>query len=322
MNLLERMTKAGNIAAGTLSTSVLFNDKDMIPTEIPIMNIALAGKLDGGLVPGLTVIAGPSKHFKSLMSLIMVKAYMKKYEDAICLFYDSEFGITPEYIKAQGIDADRVLHIPVEHIEQLKFDLAQRLEEIKRNDHVIIFIDSVGNLASKKEVEDAKNENSAADMTRAKAMKSLFRIVTPHLTTRDIPCIVVNHTYQTQEMYSKTVVSGGCMVADTKIHTLQGLKAIQDIARGDIVSTLEGEKMVTHTWNPDTLEDGEPECYEIEFEDGYVCTVSETHPFLTKSGWITADQLTVGSEVSKVINTCINNNEQVFINEHSLSNTI
>jgi hypothetical protein len=40
-------------------------------------------------------------------------------------------------------------------------------------------------------------------------MKSLWRIVTPHLTTKDIPCIAVNHTYQTMEMYSKAVMSGG-----------------------------------------------------------------------------------------------------------------
>jgi hypothetical protein len=84
-----------------------------------------------------------------------------------------------------------------------------QFEEIKRGDRVIVVIDSVGNLASKKEVEDALKQNSAADMTRAKQLKSLFRMVTPHLNLKDIPLIVVNHTYQTQEMYSKAVVSGG-----------------------------------------------------------------------------------------------------------------
>jgi RecA/RadA recombinase len=139
----------------------------------------------------------------------MVKAYMDKYKDAVCLFYDSEFGITPDYIKTNGIDTSRVLHLPIEHLEQLKFDISKRLEEIERGDKVIIFIDSVGNLASKKEVEDALDGKSVADMTRARVMKSLWRIVTPHLTTKDIPCIAVNHTYQTMEMFSKAVMSGG-----------------------------------------------------------------------------------------------------------------
>jgi hypothetical protein len=40
-------------------------------------------------------------------------------------------------------------------------------------------------------------------------MKSIFRMITPHLRMKDIPLVGIQHTYQTQEMYSKTVVSGG-----------------------------------------------------------------------------------------------------------------
>lgn len=209
MSLMDKLSKAGSISACALSDSVLFNEKDFIPTSVPIINVALSGKLDGGLSPGLMVLAGPSKHFKSNLGLIMINAYMKKYPDAVCLFYDSEFGITPEYIAANGIDADRVIHIPIEHIEQLKFDISKRLDAIERGDKVVIFVDSVGNLASKKEVEDALDEKSVADMSRAKAMKSLFRIITPHLTTKDIPAIVVNHTYKEIGMFPKDIVAGG-----------------------------------------------------------------------------------------------------------------
>lgn len=208
--LLEKMKSSGSVKASSiLSESMFFNEKDKIPTEVPIINVALSGNLNGGLTPGLTFLAGASRHFKSLLGLIMVNAYMKKYPDAVCLFYDSEFGITPEYIKSNNIDTERVIHIPIEHLEQLKFDIAKRLDEIDRGDKVIIFIDSVGNLASKKEAEDALEEKAVADMTRARVMKSLWRIVTPHLTTKDIPCIAINHTYQTMEMFSKAVMSGG-----------------------------------------------------------------------------------------------------------------
>ena len=204
------MKKSGSIkSAELLSESNFFNKKESVPTEVPIINLALSADLDGGLISGLTFLAGPSRHFKSLLGLVMVKAYMDKYPEAVCLFYDSEFGITPEYIQTNGIDTSRVLHLPIEHLEQLKFDISKRLSDIERGDKVIIFIDSVGNLASKKEVEDALDEKSVADMTRARVMKSLWRIVTPHLTTKDIPCIAVNHTYQTMELYSKAVMSGG-----------------------------------------------------------------------------------------------------------------
>jgi RecA/RadA recombinase len=181
----------------------------MIPTSIPIINVALSGKLDGGLTPGLTMWAGPSKHFKTAFSLLMAKSYLDKYEDAALLFYDSEFGTPQSYFDSFGIDTNRVLHTPLTDIEQLKFDIMQQLSNLERGDRLIIVIDSIGNLASKKEVDDALEGKSVADMSRAKQVKSLFRMVTPHLSLKDIPMIVVNHTYKEIGLYPKDIVGGG-----------------------------------------------------------------------------------------------------------------
>jgi hypothetical protein len=85
----------------------------------------------------------------------------------------------------------------------------QQINNIERGDHIIIVIDSIGNLASKKEVDDALDGKSVADLSRAKQLKSLFRMVTPHLMLKDIPMVVVNHTYKTMELYSKDIMSGG-----------------------------------------------------------------------------------------------------------------
>jgi RecA/RadA recombinase len=174
-----------------------------------MINVALSGSIDGGLTPGLTVLAAPSKHFKTAFSLLMAAAFLKSNPGGIILFYDSEFGTPESYFTSFGVPLDSVVHTPITDIEQLKFDVMQQIQELKRDDKVMIVIDSVGNLASKKEVEDALKGNSAADMSRAKQLKSLFRMVTPHLTLKDIPMVVVNHVYMTQEMYSKAVVSGG-----------------------------------------------------------------------------------------------------------------
>ena len=210
MSLLEKLKKNSTIKeTEVLNKSKFFSKKDMIQTSVPMMNVALSGSLDGGLTPGLTVFAGPSKHFKTAFSLLCAKAYLDKYEDAIILFYDSEFGSPQSYFDNFGIDTARVLHTPITDIEQLKFDSMQQINNIERGDHVMIVVDSVGNLASKKEVEDALEGKSVADMTRAKQMKSLFRMVTPHLTIKDIPMIVVNHTYSEIGLFPKQIVSGG-----------------------------------------------------------------------------------------------------------------
>lgn len=208
--LLEKLKKNSTIKeTNILADSVLFSKKDMIPTKIPAINVALAGRLDGGLTPGLTVWAGPSKHFKTAFSLLMAKSYMDKYPEAALLFYDSEFGTPQSYFDAFGIDTSRVIHTPITDIEQIKFDAMQQLEQIKRGDKVIIVVDSIGNLASKKEVDDALDGKSVGDMTRAKQLKSFFRMVTPHLTLKDIPMVVINHIYMEQGMYPKAIVSGG-----------------------------------------------------------------------------------------------------------------
>jgi RecA/RadA recombinase len=208
--LANRLIKNSTIQETSLLTeSKIYGKKDMITTNVPMVNVALSGSVDGGLTPGLTVLAGPSKHFKSAFSLLMASAYMKQYPDSVLLFYDSEFGTPQGYFESFGIDMDRVIHTPITDIEQLKFDIMKQLAEIGRNDKVVMVIDSVGNLASKKEVEDTMNEKSVADMSRAKSLKSLFRMVTPHLTLKDIPLIVVNHTYMEIGMFPKAIVGGG-----------------------------------------------------------------------------------------------------------------
>jgi RecA/RadA recombinase len=210
MSLLDKLKKNSTIKdSAILAKSKFFNEKDSIPTGVPMVNVALSGSLDGGLTPGLTMWAGPSKHFKTAFSLLMAKSYMDKYPDAILLFYDSEFGTPIKYFETFEIDMERVLHTPLTDIEQLKFDIMQQLQEINRGEHLIIVLDSIGNLASKKEVEDALEGKSVADMSRAKQVKSLFRMVTPHLTLKDIPMVVVNHTYKEIGMFPKDIVGGG-----------------------------------------------------------------------------------------------------------------
>lgn len=210
MSLLDKLKKNTTIKdTAILARSIFFQEKDMVQTNIPAVNIALSGSIDGGFTPGLTMWAGPSKHFKTAFSLIMAKAYQDKYPDAVVLFYDSEFGTPQSYFQNFGIDKERVIHTPITDVEQLKFDIMAQLTQIERGERVMILIDSIGNLASKKEVEDALDQKSVGDMTRAKQIKSLFRMVTPHLNLKDIPMVVVNHTYMEIGMFPKAIVGGG-----------------------------------------------------------------------------------------------------------------
>lgn len=209
-SVMDKLIKGSKLKlTSRLDESTVLKNKITTVTDVPMINVALSGSLDGGLTSGLTVLAGPSKHFKTSFAFLMAGAYLNAHKDSIMLFYDSEFGSPAGYFKTYGIDPARVVHTPIMSVEELKFDIVNQLENIEKKDKVIIVIDSIGNLASKKEIDDALKESDKADMTRAKQLKSVFRMVTPYLATRDIPMIAINHTYQTQEMFSKAVVSGG-----------------------------------------------------------------------------------------------------------------
>ena len=207
---MDKLKKNSKIkTTEVLSQSKFFTETDMVATNVPMVNVALSGSVEGGVTPGLTVLAGPSKHFKTSFALLMAGAYLEKKKDAVLLFYDSEFGSPQSYFEQFGIDTARVLHTPIANVEELKFDLIAQLENIDRDEDVIIVIDSIGNLASKKELEDAMNEKSVADMSRAKALKGLFRMCTPYLTMKNIPMLAVNHTYKEIGLFPKDIVGGG-----------------------------------------------------------------------------------------------------------------
>lgn len=299
---MGKLLKAGSAGSTILTDSDMFKEQDLVKVNLPIINIAYSGKVDGGFGSGLTILAGESKTFKTALALYCMKAYLDKYPDGIGILYDSEGGCNPQYIRSFGIDPNRVIHVPVEHVEQLKFDFVKKLDEIEKNDKVFFLVDSIGQIASKKETDDANDEKSVADMTRAKAIRSLLRLVTVQLNKKLIPCFMINHVYSELGMFPKTIIPGGCVAAGTEVVMGDNsLMAVEDIKPGDLVMTLTGPEPVTHVWDKDSLEEGTPECIEFEFEDGYRCIVSDKHKFLVSEGdefkWVEAKELTSDMDI-------------------------
>lgn len=197
MGLADRFIKSAKSKLDNLPT-----ESGLCDTGIYALNLAYSGDLLGGTSQGVTCIAGKSKSFKTLFGLISCKQYLDKYPDSYMIFYDSEKGAAKSYFDFVGIDSDRVIHIPIMDLEELKFDMTQKLDEIKKefdikkdNEKFVFFVDSIGNLASKKEVEDAIDSKSVADMTRAKQLKSFFRIVTPYFSFYEMQLVCIMHTY-------------------------------------------------------------------------------------------------------------------------------
>lgn len=312
MSLLDKMNKKTKLeGAATMSKSQFMKDQTYVSTSCPMLNVACSGKLDGGYGPGLFTLAGPSRHFKSNLGLFMAKEYLDKFEDAFILFYDSEYGASSEYFDTFGIDPERVAHRPIDDIEDIKIDLSQMLEAMKEEEkatgkkqRVFIFVDSVGNLASRKETEDALDGKTVADMTRAKSLKSLFRIVTPKLNKRDIPMFVVNHTYD--EIASgpgapKKVISGGTGVMySSNTAFIIGRRVIKD------GKEVEGYSFILNTEKSRSIKEKSAVPLNVTFEGGIDLTsgllevakplgyIEYSHP-----GWYSRPQIEGDKKVRK-----------------------
>lgn len=208
-DLIKLALKNTKVAeASILSKSTLFN-KTVTKIGIPMMNVAFSGDLDGGMTSGILTIAGPSKTFKSLFGLMLCSFYLKEHPESIMVFLDSEFGSRPAYFDKWGIDKSRVIHMSISDLEQFRFEMVRMLEAFKRGDKVIFLVDSIGNLASLKETQDAIEGNVTVDMTRAKVIRSIHRIITTRLNIKDLLLIEINHIYDAMDNSKAKVVSGG-----------------------------------------------------------------------------------------------------------------
>lgn len=212
-SLMDRMLKVAkkhDDQASVLSQSEALEPKIICSTGIPLIDIAWSGRVDGGLISGIKMMVGDSRTFKTMFGLVDVKAYMDKFSDALCIFADSEKGANADYWTSMGIDMDRVLYVPIDNVEQTKIRLLQILQEVKKGDHVIIFIDSISQLPSTKEVEDAIKGNDTQDMTRARALNSFWRVMTPEINSKELVCVWINSYYdEIGNQYAEPNIKGG-----------------------------------------------------------------------------------------------------------------
>jgi len=186
------------------------DNEGLFTTDVPIYNLIRTGKLNGKIRAGIHQVAGDSRTYKTLYGVMEIKHFLNTFDDGVAFLFDSEFGASSEYFISEGIDPDRIIHVPIESVEDLKVKAASVLSDLTREDNVYFIIDSVGQLASLKEIEDSENDKVVADMTRAKQLNSLWRIITAKINSRGIPCYVINSAYDDiSNKYADPILKGG-----------------------------------------------------------------------------------------------------------------
>lgn len=226
---------------GESKTAVI---SDYIDTGSYILNAAISGSLFKGIPAGrCTVLAGDPGTGKSYLALSVCRNAQKKGYTPIYL--DSEAALDLTMVERLGSDPNNFIIKQVTTISEVSTFIARTCKSMmeipeEERPKIVFVLDSLGNLTSDKELTDTISATQKRDMTKAAEIKALFRTNATALGKLGYPIVVCAHIYRTQDLFAKTIVSGGCLAPDEDIITADGIKKISDVIVGDSVLTVDG----------------------------------------------------------------------------------
>jgi RecA/RadA recombinase len=193
-------------------------ERKFLSTGVYLLDACLSGKLlNGGISTNrISCVAGESGAGKSFICYSVAKNAQRQGYSII--YIDTEQSIDLEDLPNYGIDnsLEKFRLIRSNKVEDVNMLLTQLLDDLKEQKiagyelpKLLIVIDSLGQMASNKEKEDLLAGNIKQDMTKAKALGSMFRSINTDLGFLDIPLLVANQTYMTMDMFSQEKLRGG-----------------------------------------------------------------------------------------------------------------
>jgi RecA/RadA recombinase len=193
-------------------------EKTFITTGVYLLDAALSGRLLGGGIATnrITAFAGESGAGKSFLAYSVSRHAQKAGYSVI--YIDTEQAVDLEDLPKFGIDnsLEKFRLIRSNKVEDVNITLTQLVEELKEQKlagfelpKLLIVLDSLGQMASNKEKADLLKGDIKQDMTKAKALGSMFRSINTDLGYLDIPMLVCNHTYLTLDLFPAEKLKGG-----------------------------------------------------------------------------------------------------------------
>jgi len=217
MNFLQQVIKdSKNEYASLVSDGVAAGDvESFVDTGSYVFNALVSGSLFGGIPSNkITAIAGESGTGKTFFCLSVVRNFLNTNPDAGVIYFETESALNKQMIESRKIDSKRMVIFPIDTIEEFRTQairiIDKYIEQPKEERKPLMFVlDSLGMLATNKEVQDATDDKNVRDMTKAQLTKSVFRILTLKLGKANIPMLVTNHTYDVIGSYVPQKEMGG-----------------------------------------------------------------------------------------------------------------
>lgn len=198
-------------------------DKDFDESDIPAggfvdtgsyaLNALISATMYGGISDNrATMFAGEFSTGKTYLTMGIARSWMEKTGDGELYWLDTEFALDKHMVAKRDIDPARFFIQYPETIQDCQTKLLNVLKgykDLKGRRPLMIVLDSLGNMPSIKELEDAAAGKNVRDMTKQQVIRSLFRTVMFLLGYNQVPMIITNHVYDPMEAKAKVVSGGG-----------------------------------------------------------------------------------------------------------------
>lgn len=186
-----------------------------LDTGCLMLNAQLSTSLYGGVSNNrITELAGEPSVGKTYFAVSIVEHFLKSNPKAGVVYYDTEAAVNKEMLESRGVDTSRVIisePVTIQDFRTHALNFLEKYMAIEEADRppMLIVLDSLGQMPTKKELEDSLAGNDTRDMTKAATLKSTFRVLTLKCARAKIPLIFTNHVYDVIGAYMPTKKSGG-----------------------------------------------------------------------------------------------------------------
>lgn len=215
-NYFKDLIKASDNKDATVASKDVFSKvTGFVDTGSYLFNALLSGSLYGGIAENkITGFAGESGTGKSFLLLGIISNFLKQDKNNTVLFFETEGALTDEVLKTFEIDSERLIIFPSSILETFATQLSKVLtfyeKNPKKEGKILLCLDSLSMLPSRKEVDDVEKGSEKRDLTKSQLIRGIFRVFTLRLSRLKLPFIVTNHTYKSMDMFSTgDKLSGG-----------------------------------------------------------------------------------------------------------------
>lgn len=215
------------------------------------LNALLSGDLFGGAPNNkVTVFAGESSTGKTFFIIGIIKQWLDANPTGGVIYFDTESAVTNHMLTERGVDISRVIKSEPDSIEKFKHVAANILDRYMEQEEadrrpLLMVLDSLGMLSSKKEIGDTLEGKDVKDMTKPGLIRAVFRVLRLKLARAKVAMLVTNHTYEVVGAYVPTKKMSGGQGAIYASDTIAFLskKKDKDEATKEVIGSIVTVKM-------------------------------------------------------------------------------